>query len=516
MKKERKAITIIKILLSLAFPALLCLAYCLIRGISPSDLYVPASYNNDCLYYYKLVDAVVAHGGPVGYFGFNESHALIGGFAAWSPLIVLPWSLWGLIFGWSYSSALICNVVIFSLSLAAFVYLSEIDIKELGILFLMLFLFPSFTIHLLNIMPEIIVVSIVLIYYGYVVRATKREIRNSYIVVMFVISAFLTIMRPYMALLMILPAYFLGRKKGKAAGFFAFLGTVLLSGVCNALIGHFFTSAYFEPLFKTDIFKMLLKGKFTESYYTAARVFKSMAVGLAEAVHDSFAYGLTMGTHYVIAAVTAVFAIVLLLRKEKKEDKPMYAAFAASVLGLVLAIVFLLQKTNEGGRHIFAFSVVGIVLVCLCGLDRMGIVIKSMILLLLITFCVRGAMVPTDYDIPVKTAEIAAEGEFWRNVFESEGLAEPGEKGYDNTVSWVFVDYDGNGNMLVTRYSELYELPSGVGISCCYPDYIINNIGSLKSRYVVTASDGKVADLLRENGIEAVAEHGNVVMFKRY
>ena len=516
MENEGKAISIIRIVLALVFPAFLCFVYCLIRGVSLADLYVPASYNNDCVFYYKLVDAVVEYGGPTGYFGFNESRAIMGGFAAWSPLIVLPWSVWGWAFGWSYSSALICNVVLFSVALAIFAYLSETGIKELCFLFAGLFLFPSFSIHLMNILPEIVLTSFVLIYLGFAIRSAIRGAKNSYILAMFTFSAFLTIIRPYMILFMIIPTYYLGKKRSKLSAFVAVVILGVLSAAANLFINHFYTSAYFDPLFKTDIIKLFFQGHFTEAYYTAASVFKNMVAGMTDAFKGAFSYGLTMGTQYVVAVITAIFAVVLSFEKENGELRPIYLTFAFSVLSVILAVIFLLQKTNEGGRHIFVFAIIGIVLVCTAGSDKLGVILKSLTAVLLVVFCVRGAMVPTDYDIPVKDAETAENVEYWKNIFETEGTFDSESEGYSNTVIWTFVDYDENGAGVVTPYSELYELPAGVGISCCYPDYVINSFDRLKSRYVITDSRGRVADMFKENGAEVLGEHGNAVMFKRY
>ena len=37
---------------------------------------------NDELFYFKQVEAIIDHGYPLGYYGFNESHALSFSFAA--------------------------------------------------------------------------------------------------------------------------------------------------------------------------------------------------------------------------------------------------------------------------------------------------------------------------------------------------------------------------------------------------------------------------------------------------
>ena len=512
---KNKAVSIIvKVLLALITPLAVCLIYCLVRGVSLSDLYLPSSYNNDCVFYYKLVDAIVSKGGPTGYFGFNESHALYGGFAAWSPLIVLPWVLWGVAFGWSYSSVFVCNIVIFSLAFAAFVYLSDIDFKELGVLAVLLLLFPSFSIHLLNVLPEIILASVALIYMGFAARTAIREIKISYIVAMFITAAYLAMVRPYMILLMILPAYYLGKKIKKIWAFVTFVAVAAVSVAANFIIGHFFTSAYFDPLFKTDIITTILKGRFSEGFWMAVYMFRSMLQGIGTAVKDAFAYGLTMGIGYVVALVTALLVLVFSFKKGEHKLRPVYLSFFVTVATVLVAIVFLLQKTNEGGRHIWIFAFLGIIICCLSGFKVQGIVMKAVVLVLLVFFAIRGSMVPTDYDIPIAQDGAKENVEYWSGVFgDGKNVAQEAQ-GYDNTVIWVFVDYTADSSV-VTEYNELYALPAGTGISCCYPDYVMNNFESLQSRYIITDSRGNVAGLCKDKGLEVIAEHGNVVMFRR-
>ena len=49
------------------------------------QIFLPCSYWSDEVIYSKQLAAVVRCGAPQGYFGFNESHAASGTFAAWGP-----------------------------------------------------------------------------------------------------------------------------------------------------------------------------------------------------------------------------------------------------------------------------------------------------------------------------------------------------------------------------------------------------------------------------------------------
>ena len=66
----------------------------------------------------------------------------------------------------------------------------------------------------------------------------------------------------------------------------------------------------------------------------------------------------------------------------------------------------------------------------------------------------------------------------------------------------------------MTDYHELYSLPSGMGISCCKPDYVSENIDSILSRYLATLSGGKIDVLCRERGYEEIGRTEDMVIFR--
>ena len=92
---------VVKAVLMALLPLLCCLVRTAAEGRSIGQVYLPSSEWNDELFYFKQVEGIVNYGFPRGYFGFNESHALQLSFAAWSPVLVFPWILWGLLFGWN-------------------------------------------------------------------------------------------------------------------------------------------------------------------------------------------------------------------------------------------------------------------------------------------------------------------------------------------------------------------------------------------------------------------------------
>ena len=114
-KQDKRYITLLKAVLMALLPLVCCLIRTVAEGESIGQVYLPSSEWNDELFYFKQVEGIVNYGFPLGYFGFNESHALQLSFAAWSPVLVFPWILWGLVFGWNLLSPVICNIVLLTI-----------------------------------------------------------------------------------------------------------------------------------------------------------------------------------------------------------------------------------------------------------------------------------------------------------------------------------------------------------------------------------------------------------------
>ena len=52
-----------------------------------TQIFLPTSSWSDEVIYSKQLAAAVRYGAPQGYFGFNESHAEVGTYAAWGPAV---------------------------------------------------------------------------------------------------------------------------------------------------------------------------------------------------------------------------------------------------------------------------------------------------------------------------------------------------------------------------------------------------------------------------------------------
>ena len=512
---ERKQREIGKLIIKAAavalFPFLLCLFYCMIRGWSVFSLYIPNSDNNDCLFYYKQVESILSCGFPKGFFGFNESRAMYGSMAAWSPVIYMPWVIWGRIFGWNYYSPLVCNLTFFSTSLAGTVLLVRPRWREILFFLATLTFFPSIPIHLMNVLPEAIVGSVVLLFFGMAMRFIKKK-GTVTLIFMSVCICFLTLIRPYMVLLVILPLICLIREKEKWWKYVMLLSSGALSLTAYVLLMHYFTAEYLSPLYDLNAVKMFFEGNVTGAVSYLKKTVGWVLPDIITYLKGAFAYGLTAGTQYIVVMISTLGLLFSSLDKKNKGNRLINYSYTGIVLALFLAILFLLQKANEGGRHFWVFALAGCMILCFQEWDIPNIISRFALLAVLVLFLIRGSLVPTDYDIPKPDVELKANIENWEKLFDRE-IVLSNTTGYENTIIWVLTD-NKNGEDTVTAFNELFALPEGMGISCCTSEYVRNNFHSLKSRYLATPVQGEIHKRCEEEGWKTIGANDDLAIIE--
>lgn len=533
-KQDKRYITLLKAVLMALLPVVCCLVRTAAEGRSIGQVYLPSSEWNDELFYFKQVEGIVNYGFPQGYFGFNESHALQLSFAAWSPVLVFPWILWGLFFGWNLMSPVICNIVLLTITMFVFVWLVKPTWKQLGVLTVLFSLYSLFVRYMLSGMPEVICFSLLILFYGLAMSYLKKESRGR-LTAMFVISVLLTLMRPYMLLFLALACYFWIRRS-KKAGWIGSVLVVAATGIVYALIKHFLGAEYFTPLFYTDWITTF----FTDGIGAGFRNFfgtlhwKGMEFyrHCIEGVRNGLASGAFFDGYLVVLLILLVqsFLDFRKLRRAKRaertvmepEDKNVRELqnqliievhFALSLIAMLFAHL-LMYKMVEGSKHFLTFIAAGIFIVSMLETKYYKkVVLLGAAFLYLYSY---KAVEPYDYQIPYVTEERQAQVEYWQQIF-SENLVLDTEQvpNYGNVVIWTFGDDTPNGNRNL-QWQLLYSVPKGFGISCCERGYITGHLAELQSRYLATVSGGTIDELCRTEGYEEIGRDADMVLYRRY
>lgn len=532
-KQDKRYLTLLKAVLMALLPVVCCLVRTAAEGRSIGQVYLPASEWNDELFYFKQVEGIVNYGFPRGFFGFNESHALQLSFAAWSPVLVFPWILWGLLFGWNLMSPVICNIVLLTITMFVFVWLVKPTWKQMGILTILFSLYTLFTRYMLSGMPEVICFCMLILFYGLAMSYLKRETKGK-LIAMFVVSVLLTLMRPYMLLFLMLACFFWIRKN-KCIGWVGSFVVVAVTGIMYVLIKHYLGAEYFTPLFYTDWITTF----FTEGIGAGFRNFFGTLhwKGLEFYRHciAGAKTGLASGAFFdgyllllAILLVQSILDIRTLRRTQWAERGVMEPAdekkalknqviievhFAISLIAMLFAHL-LMYKMVEGSKHFLTFIAAGIFIVSMLQTRYYKkAVLLGAAFLYLYSY---KAVEPYDYQVPYVTQDRQEQVDYWQQIFtQNLTLKTENVPNYDNVIIWTFGDETPEGNQNL-KWQLLYSAPKGFGISCCEREYILEHLTELKSKYIATVSGGEIDELCSAKGYEEIGRDADMVLYCRY
>jgi len=507
---------IVRGLLMALVPLVWCLIYCGVQGYGIGDVYLPGSEWNDELFYFKQVEAILEYGYPIGYFGFNESHAAYLSFAAWSPVLVIPWVLWGTLFGWNMLSPIWCNLFIMSAALFGYVLLTKPEKKQMGILAVLYCAFPLFTRYILSGMPEIICFSLAIVFYGVAVSYLKDKATGGKLAWMFGLSVVLTLMRPYLLLLMFLPIVlwiYKCRKWWSVAGSLGIMGATFgIYVLIHTLLG----AEYLEPLYSVEWLDVMLEDGLFAGIKFILYMIWHRGGEFVRAVIEAFRTGYVMGAFFAVFVAVAVIFVIQLVQAIRRKDKTegiLAGHMAFSCLGM-LAALLLMYGLYDGRRHLMTFVAVGIFLISIM---RTKYFVKAAVIgvMCLYLFTIKGDS-PYDYQVPFVQQETVEEMQYWADVFEKEiQLDHTNVPNYNNVVIWVLTDtIEGENAPVSTRWQPLYNLPKGMGISCCFSSYVNENMDQLKSRYIAAPAGGSVDKHCRESGLEELGRKGELAFYR--
>lgn len=513
--------TLTQALLLALLPLLCCFVRCAMDGETISSVWLPGSLWNDELFYYKQVEGIVHYGYPQGYFGFNESHALKLSFGAQSPVLVFPWVIWGLIFGWNLWSPVVCNIVLTSLVCFLFICMVKPTWKQLCILMLLFSLYTPFTRYMLSGMAEILCFDMLILFYALAINYLDRK-KVYKLALLFVLGVVMTLMRPCLLPVLLLPSYLVTRRNG-------WRGAVGSAAVAGAALGGYICIRYYLCV------EYLASAGFADLLDALQYMGKSFLDDMVAGVRS----GLTTGTFYsggvLILCILAGQSILDWRRfrtlGRASEDsvvrdaenvaarRKLYNGLVIQIhLAISLTVVFfalpLMYGREEGSRYLLTFMAAGIFVIALMDTKYFAKVV--LLGLSFIWLYSHMAVDPLFYELPYRQDERARQFAEWEEVFDIslELERESGVPNYDNSVIWVFQDETFAGSLELISGQFLYALPEGFGISCCTREYIIENFDGLESRYIATLSGGRIDGMCTAAGYREIGRDKDLVIYR--
>lgn len=496
-----------------ATPLLAAALFCLKDGKMIWDVYLPQGGWSDEITYYKQIEGILSHGMPRGYFGYNQSRALYGTLGVWGLIPLLPYCLWGVLFGWNYVSPIYANI--FFCASALLLVCLMIRLKRSRMIFFSFFWFANQFLnrYLLSGVIEASVTSQLLLVtamgYGMLADAgggngesPSKISDTALLAASTVLICFLSLGRPYYEVLFLIP--FWKACKDKRRVWQAVLPALaLVTLVLFFVNSHYFCSTYFSSMIS-------LSGMWERGFLgILARLFSGL-VEIARLMWYAVRYkGVGVGWYYLLLAVElfAMAALCVCRRICHKRVPPM---FLITLLGdgLIVWSIIELYDLGVGARHILALVTANALLLAL----ESRLPVNALTALI----CLASIIQTGDADAPPYRDEHYARymeelrEEFAKVVHVSERIS------YDNVVAMPTADTSAQdpGEGVCTYYGLLFAMPAGVGISLDFEDYY-DQPENIKAGYILVHPQGLIRKKLEAMEMVCVYENQELALYAR-
>ena len=546
----------------------------LLRNIvSPAPVSLITSQWNDELFYFKQVEAIIDYGYPRGYYGFNESKALSLSFAAWSPVLVWPWVIFGFIFGWTQKTVFIYNLIIYVIAMVSFGALVKPNAKQTAVISVWFLSFFLNARYIYSSMPEVICFSHLIIFWAlmisYLRGGKKTELGGAII-----LAVLMTFMRPYLILFLAFALVVMivtAKKERKIIDVTLAVATFGFTAFVYYLLNHFLSAEYLMPFFYTDFITTFFTDGFGAGVHHLFGTLYYKGRDFLGFMKAAFVSDSAPGIFFWIFVIMMVLQLIMSVmdirklmpakaKKEKKDEaeeavkteetvkteeaekseetgkhetveaevpteKPSNSEFVSGLYMLFadfafLMAILLMYKLTEGSKHLLTFIMAGVLVMIL---DKKKGLICGLIMSAVVIWFGAFHCVGNDYDfgIPVKTAMSEADYMYWEKAFREGIVLDLSDvPSYKNAIIWEFRD-EVDGSYVTTEWQMLYALPSGTGISCCMDiyggsSYTERNFYKIRCRYIAVPSGGRVDEMCREAGYEQIGRDDNLVVYARY
>ncbi len=492
---------IIRVIFLALVPVILCFVGPLLSGKSFFDVWIPYSGRFDEAFLHKQVEAAARFLSPQGYFGLNESSALLRGFGPRGPLPVIPFAPAARIFGWRPLAPCIFNMVILSIAFLAFQAAYRPDMSKTLLFSALVLLFTPVYGSMLSGTGEILFLALTVMLFALVVGENNEHGVHKQLFMMLIL-AFLVAVRPFYAVLFPLP-WLAGRDERARTRFLSVIAVIA------GFVGHFLTGRYLTA--PDPAAKVLYLGPVGNSQGLTDRLMtlgpKAVASELTErlaaapgilqkTVINAFKGSDPAGAYWTAFLVMTVLILVNCIICALGASRDYYDGFNAFLSGwlflgqtVIAAVLLVFYDPGENYRHLFVFLVIDMLTLVFFTRSRY---VNTFILaaVCIFFFCIGKP------EKPVAFADRQVRERFaYDSVTLEETLTLEEGISWDNTVIVVEEDLAASVKENGDGLEVIYALPAGFGISCCTQEYVLNNMESLRSRYLITR-EGSDCDVI--------------------
>lgn len=505
---KKQYLNTIFVLVFILTPLISAVLFCLKDGRMISDIYIPLGGWSDEITYYKQIEGILSHGMPRGYFGYNQSRALYGTLAVWGGIPLIPYVIWGFLFGWSYCSPIYANIFFCVAALLVFYKLLRPEKTEMATVAVFWVANQFLNRYVLSGVIEASVTAQLMIIVScgeYLLSGRIRERRGkditpakdrAVLVLCTIMICFMALARPYFAVFFQIPLWKAVKDKNKkwVAGL-----PFLAAGIMGLffLNNKYFCSTYFNSVISLEKIQTVsfagLMGNLLE---------------IARLIWYAIRYkGSGVGWYYLLLLLElAVMVCVCIRRKYYHREIPLM--FPITLVGdfLILLSIILMYSLGVGARHILALIVVNAVLLVLEVHFLWGSILA--------VICAASIIQTQGADgLPYKNEEYVEYMDMLEEEF-SKVVKVTSEISYDNVVAMPTSDRDAQNpeRGVCTYYGILFAMPSGVGISLDYEDFY-DDPQNIKAKYILVHPEGEIRKTLEEAGMLCIFENDELMLY---
>ena len=313
-------------------------------------------------FYFNQIKSMVKYGHPLGYYGYDGSHAILGNFGTHGWFVLIPYAIFSRIFGLHLNTIPILNNFFLSISILIYAYIYRPTIKKIFV-FLIGISSPLVIFYANTSMMEGENYFYAIILAILVSNFEKNTKKNKYILIAVVICAILCRVT-WSVMLFPLTMCLLDKKRWNVIIKWIFAGIVTILGTA---IGYVFFKLCGAPYFKQIYAMNRIPALFKEglNYHNIRNILEETWDGLQYTFGNYEQAWCNYAKWYLIAAL--IISLVFWLLNLKKE-KLSYIPLIVMGGGLMGIIVFY-ASGMQAIRNSYPFAVFSVIYI-ICSLQN--------------------------------------------------------------------------------------------------------------------------------------------------
>lgn len=459
------------------------------------QVWMPPNMDNDEVIYNRQVVSVIAHGGPLGYFGYDEGHAAIGRYGAWGPVLIWCYGLVGHLFGAGVNTVFWCNILFLAVGLVVFTVAAKPTVWQQilcygGLVCLWMPLVSTFcgSSEALHYMLALVIASST--------AALLRGGARGWLLPAALACFAETLFRPYAILFWAFPLVAVW--KNRKQRIFCFAAAAV--GFVGALFSMTKLSAAYFSGGGMDFggLQLLAAGDFAGAVgyelQHAAKELVTAGRDIPLAFTERAYIGRGCVIFLVILAVT-LLCFVLDRRAHRPTAMKACALGVTAVIALVLVFMY-----NIAPRHLMLLALFLLAALVVEDAAR-GVIWLPVLAVVLLPISAERSSLST-YSKEMGSQIVAVETALQQRM-DARNSADP----WDNTLAYAYADDVFHG--------YLYAVPAGMGIEFDWNTYIADTQKPIYSRYAMVNHGTEAEARLLADGWQEVVSTADLIVYER-